>query len=117
MHILTPQLGAENTNFQQSVIIDWKNAELVGNSAGYAGFRLGAVLAYLITELFEWRTAYFIGGGLGLMLLFMLVKVFKSGIFTKIKEKPVSRGNFFQLFTSSKQFFKYLRCILIGVPV
>ena len=78
---------------------------------------LGAVLAYFITELFEWRTAYFIGGGLGFMLLFMRVKVFESGIFIKIKEKSVSRGNFFQLFTSSKQFFKYLRCILIGVPV
>ena len=78
---------------------------------------LGAVLAYFVTEFVEWRVAYFIGGGMGLMLLFMRVKVFESGIFTKIKEKPVSKGNFFQLFTSSKQFFKYLRCILIGVPV
>ncbi|HET6545078.1 MAG TPA: MFS transporter [Chryseolinea sp.] len=78
---------------------------------------LGAVLAYFVTEFVEWRVAYFIGGGMGLTLLFMRVKVFESGIFTKIKEKPVSKGNFFQLFTSSKQFFKYLRCILIGVPV
>lgn len=78
---------------------------------------LGAVLAYFVTEFVEWRVAYFIGGGMGLLLLFMRVKVFESGIFTKIKEKSVSKGNFFQLFTSSKQFFKYLRCILIGVPV
>ena len=78
---------------------------------------LGAVLAYFVTQFVEWRVAYFIGGGMGLTLLFMRVKVFESGIFTKIKEKPVSKGNFFQLFTSSKQFFKYLRCILIGVPV
>ncbi|MEO5998154.1 MAG: MFS transporter [Chitinophagaceae bacterium] len=78
---------------------------------------LGAVMAYFIAERFEWRISYFIGGGLGLLLLFMRVKVFESGIFTKVKEKSVSRGNFFQLFVSGKQFFKYLRCILIGIPV
>ncbi|MEO5602779.1 MAG: MFS transporter [Cyclobacteriaceae bacterium] len=78
---------------------------------------LGAVLAYFVTDIFEWRVAYFIGGGMGLVLLFMRVKVFESGIFTKIKTQPVSKGNFFQLFTTGKQFFKYLRCILIGIPV
>lgn len=78
---------------------------------------LGAVMAYFIADYFEWRIAYFIGGGLGLLLLLMRVKVFESGIFTKVKEKAVSRGNFFQLFTSGKQFFKYLRCIIIGIPV
>ncbi|MBD0287562.1 MAG: MFS transporter [Flavisolibacter sp.] len=78
---------------------------------------LGAVLAYGIADYFDWRTAYFIGGGLGLLLLLMRVKVFESGIFNQVKEKPVSRGNFFQLFTSGKQFFKYFRCILIGIPV
>ncbi|HZG25363.1 MAG TPA: MFS transporter [Chitinophagaceae bacterium] len=78
---------------------------------------LGAVMAYFIAEHFEWRVAYFIGGGLGLLLLFMRVRIFESGIFTNVKSKSVSRGNFFQLFTSGKQFFKYLRCILIGIPV
>ncbi len=78
---------------------------------------LGAVLAYFIAEQFAWRNAYFIGGGMGLMLLVMRVSVFESGIFTKVKEKSVSRGNFLQLFSTQKQFFKYLRCILIGLPV
>ena len=77
----------------------------------------GAVLAYFIAEHFNWRVTYFIGSGLGLLLLLMRVKVFESGIFSKVKEKPVSRGDFLQLFTSGKQFFKYFRCILIGVPV
>ncbi|MEJ7767110.1 MAG: MFS transporter [Chitinophagaceae bacterium] len=78
---------------------------------------LGAVLAYFVADNFDWRIAYFIGGGLGLLLLILRINVFESGIFTKVKEKAVSRGNFFQLFHSSKQFYKYLRCILIGVPV
>ena len=78
---------------------------------------LGAVLAYFITELVDWRGAYFIGGGMGLVLLLMRVKVFESGIFSTIKSKEISKGNFFHLFTSRARFFKYIRCILIGVPV
>lgn len=78
---------------------------------------LGAVLAYFVTEFVEWRVAYFIGGGMGLVLLVMRVKVFESGIFTNVKGQAVSKGNFFQLFTTRKRFFKYIRCILIGVPV
>lgn len=78
---------------------------------------LGAVLAYFIADVFSWRIAFFIGGGLGLLLLLMRVKVFESGIFDKVKEQPVSKGNFLRLFASAKDFFKYLRCIMIGVPV
>ena len=79
---------------------------------------LGAVLAYFIADMFAWRIAYFIGGGLGLLLLLMRVSVFESGIFSQVKEKEtVSRGNFLQLFSSGPQFLKYLRCILIGLPV
>ena len=78
---------------------------------------LGAVLAYGVAALFAWRVAYFIGGGLGLLLLLLRLKVFESGIFEKTKQQTVSRGNFFALFTSGKQFAKYVRCILIGVPV
>lgn len=78
---------------------------------------LGAVLAYFVADNFDWRIAYFIGGGLGLLLLVLRINVYESGIFSKAKEQAVSRGNFFQLFASGKQFYKYLRCILIGVPV
>jgi MFS family permease len=78
---------------------------------------LGAVLAYFVSDNFPWQTAYLIGGSFGLLLLLLRIKVFESGVFTKMKQKSVSRGNFFQLFTSKKQFFKYSRCILIGVPV
>lgn len=78
---------------------------------------LGAVLAYFVADHLNWRIAYFTGGGLGLLLLLLRVKVFESGIFSQVKQKAVSRGNFFHLFTSGRQFFKYFRCILIGVPV
>jgi predicted MFS family arabinose efflux permease len=78
---------------------------------------LGAVLAYFIADMFDWRIAYFIGGGLGLALLVLRFNVFESGIFRHVKQEAVARGNFFALFNSWKRFFKYLRCIMIGLPI
>lgn len=78
---------------------------------------LGAVLAYFIADLFEWRTSYFIGGGLGLILLALRMKVFESGVFVKMKDKNIQRGNVFMLFNNRKRFLKYLKCILIGLPI
>jgi MFS transporter, putative metabolite:H+ symporter len=77
---------------------------------------LGAVVAYFVSEWQDWRICYFIGGGLGLMLLVTRVSVFESGIFLKIQTKEVIRGNFFQLFTP-KRFKKLIGCILIGLPL
>lgn len=78
---------------------------------------LGAVLAYFMADLFDWRTSYFIGGGLGLLLLVLRMKVFESGIFVKIKDKNIERGNVLMLFNNKKRFLKYLKCILIGLPI
>jgi MFS family permease len=78
---------------------------------------LGAVLAYFMADLFDWRTSYFIGGGLGLLLLVLRMKVFESGIFVKIKDKNIQRGNVLMLFNNKKRFLKYLKCILIGLPI
>ncbi|MBS0031855.1 MFS transporter [Chitinophaga sp. 22321] len=78
---------------------------------------LGAVLAYLVADMFDWKVAYFIGGGLGLALLILRFNVFESGMFKQVKKEAASRGNFFALFTSAAMFYKYLRCILIGLPI
>ena len=78
----------------------------------------GAVVAGIIADHVHWQTAYFIGGGLGLLLLGLRVSVAESGMFKQIKKTPahVSRGNFLSLFTNWKRFLKYIRCILIGLP-
>jgi putative MFS transporter len=77
----------------------------------------GAVFAGIISRYFDWRTCYFLGGALGIALLIMRISVYESGIFKKVVElETVSRGNFFQLFANRKIFFKYLNCILIGIP-
>ncbi len=80
---------------------------------------LGAVLGFLIANVFDWRVAYWFGGGLGLLLLTLRASVFESGMFekTKSEHKDVSRGDFLSLFTNKKRLLKYIYSILIGVPI
>jgi MFS transporter, putative metabolite:H+ symporter len=78
---------------------------------------LGAVLANVIAKNFDWRVAYFIGGGLGLLLLIARISVFESGMFLTLKEKTVERGNFISLFTNADRFKRFMNCILIGLPI
>jgi len=78
---------------------------------------MGAVVANFLSKMFDWQISYFIGGGLGLLLLLARVSVFESGMFLKTKEKEVERGNFFQLFTKRSRFLKFMGCIFIGLPI
>ena len=79
---------------------------------------LGAVAAAFVSKAFSWQWAYFIGGGLGLMLLLLRFSTFESGMFEELKNtEGVSKGNFFSLFTSKERFVKYLMCILMGIPI
>ena len=76
----------------------------------------GAMVAYLVGQEFGWRNAYFIGGALGLGLLALRAGVFESGMFENTKNTDVARGNFLSLFSNGARFYKYLRCLLVGVP-
>ena len=76
----------------------------------------GAVVAFIMKNNFDWRTCYYIGGGLGLLLLLLRVSVFESGMFKEVKKQKVQLGNFFMLFTKGERFKRYLTSILIGLP-
>ena len=77
----------------------------------------GAVFAYFISQHFDWRTCFYIGGGLGFLLLLLRVRVFESGMFHSIrKETTVQKGNIFMFFNNRVRFKKYLLAILIGLP-
>jgi putative MFS transporter len=78
---------------------------------------LGAVVAAYVGNLFDWRTAYYIGGGLGLCLFVLRVGLYESGMFSQMKEAKICRGNFFYLFKDKDRCLRYLNCILIGLPV
>jgi len=77
---------------------------------------LGAVTAFFMKEIFFWRTCYYIGGGLGLVLLVLRMRVHESIMFAQLKTQAVERGNFLMFFTNKDRFLRYLRCILIGLP-
>jgi hypothetical protein len=76
----------------------------------------GAVAAFFIKQYFDWRVCYYIGGGLGLLLLLLRVSVYESGMYKELAEQRVERGNFLAFFTSGKRFRKYILSILIGLP-
>ncbi len=112
---LAGELGAGITLVSESLP---KELRAIGTSI-VAGFGLlGAVVAQLTVELAgSWTTAYFVGGVLGLLLLFLRVGVVESGIYKDIeKNVGMSKGNFFSFFTNKDRFIKYLKCIAIGLP-
>lgn len=76
----------------------------------------GAVVAFIMKNNFDWRTCYYIGGGLGLALLILRVSVFESSMFKEVKKQKVKLGNFFMLFNKRERFKRYLTSILIGLP-
>ncbi|HBG07299.1 MAG: MFS transporter [Geobacteraceae bacterium GWC2_58_44] len=76
----------------------------------------GAILANIVAKAFDWRTAFFIGGVLGLMLLLLRLRVAESGMFKGMEGNEVSKGNFLALFTSRDRFGRFLHSILIGLP-
>ncbi len=78
----------------------------------------GAVVAGFMSNIIEdWRNSFFIGGGMGLILLLLRIGVFESGMYVKIKEQNVSRGNLLSLLSSRKKAVKYFNIILVTVPV
>ncbi len=77
----------------------------------------GAVAAYFTYQwTTDWRLCYKIGGGLGIMLLFLRISVAESGMFRTVKESNVQRGNFLAFFMDPRRFRKYVLAVLIGLP-
>jgi predicted MFS family arabinose efflux permease len=80
---------------------------------------MGTIAAYFVHSLSneDWRLCYFIGGGMGLALLFLRVKVLESKLYDTVKYAKVKMGNFLMILNNRERFFRYLRAITIGLPV
>lgn len=76
----------------------------------------GAILANFIAKGFDWRTAFYIGGVLGLLLLILRIRIAESGLFKGMEGTSLQRGNFLSLFTSRERFGRFMNSILIGIP-
>ena len=80
---------------------------------------LGTITAYFVYKISgeNWRLCYFIGGAMGIALLFLRVGVFESRMYDNAKHKNIQLGNLWMLVNNSDRFMRYLRGILIGLPV
>jgi MFS family permease len=78
---------------------------------------LGAVAAALVGRHLPWRTAYLIGAGLGFGLLVLRVRMFESGMFDRVLASEARRGDVTMLLYPPARLAKYLRCVLIGIPI
>ncbi len=79
----------------------------------------GGVVAALVGGEVHWRTAYFIGGGMGLALLALRVGVRESPMFAVgvAAEKNVRRGDILAIFRSAARLRRYVSVILVGIPI
>ncbi len=94
-----------------------KNLRASGTAIVAGVGMFGTVVAGLVGKYLPWRTAYLVGGGLGLVLLVTRFSLRESGMFLSLSEQAgVRRGDFLSLFTRGERFLRYLRCILIGLP-
>jgi putative MFS transporter len=86
-----------------------------------AGFGLcGGMAAAVLAELVTWRTAYLIGGGCGLLLLLLRVRLRESRLFTRLQtggSAPPQRGSLRLLLLAPARRRLYLRLALLGLPV
>lgn len=78
---------------------------------------LGVVAANIVAQEFAWRNAYIFGGVLGFLLLILRFRVRESEMFAHHAGTEVKRGQFFTLFTHKKLFGKYIKAIVIGMPL
>ncbi len=111
---LAGELGAGITLVSESMS---KNKRGYGTMVVASVGVLGAIAAYYVSELFNWRNAYFAGGAMGLLLLILRVGTFESGMFRGVANKQVEKGRISMLFADADRFKRYLYCLLIGLPI
>jgi putative MFS transporter len=89
-------------------------------AVGLAGAVVAGLSGNALTNAYPehgWRIAYAIGGILGLLLLALRVGLLESGIFRGTVDAAVSRGNILMLAWPPERLFRFLRVILVGMPI
>ena len=80
---------------------------------------MGTIVAYFVKDWSgdNWRLCYFVGGGMGLALLFLRMSVIDSSMYSSTKTGGVKMGNLLMIVNNKERFIRYFRGILIGLPV
>ncbi len=123
---LAGELGAGITLVVESMEVEkrgWGTMIIVtfGALGGVAARLVGGsgneIASFLHLPVAAWQMAYIVGGVLGLMLLVLRIGAFESGMFKRMSESTVQKGNFLQLFTDKKRTLKYIASVAIGLPI
>ncbi len=78
----------------------------------------GSITAFFVYKASaDWRLCFYIGGVMGLLLLLLRANVMESGMYGEVKKTGVQRGNFLMLFNKKERALRYLKSVLIGLPV
>ena len=78
----------------------------------------GAILAALMGKYLAWRTAFFVGGCMGLALFLLRVLTHDSGMFERMRhQKGIKRGSLKQLIGTRDTLVRFLSCIASGMPI
>ena len=78
----------------------------------------GAIGAAYVGKVMEWRSAFILGGVMGLSLLLLRVFVHESGMFHETKARTdIKRGSLTMLFESRNRLIRFISCCMLGIPV
>jgi putative MFS transporter len=78
----------------------------------------GAIIASLMGKYMEWRTAFFVGGVMGLALFVLRALTHDSGMFERMSSHGgIKRGSLRLVFNSWERAGRFLACIAIGMPI
>ncbi len=78
---------------------------------------MGAVSAGLAGDFMPWRQAFLSAGIAGFVLLILRLKTMETQVFLANKNTKIAKGSLWMIFKQRQRFFKYLACILMGVPI
>jgi putative MFS transporter len=78
----------------------------------------GAILAALMGKYLSWRTAFLVGGCMGLSLFLLRVLTHDSGLFERMRStEGVQRGSLKQLICNRDMLIRFVSCIASGMPI
>jgi len=89
-------------------------ASIVGGYGEGISAAIESVTGY---HLMNWQVAYVVGGAMGLTLLVLRMGTFESGLYKSAEKSEVERGSLRMLFGDRTRALRYLKTILIGVPI
>ncbi|MGE0633584.1 MAG: MFS transporter [Pseudobdellovibrionaceae bacterium] len=77
----------------------------------------GTVTACVAAEFLSWRVCYAVGGIMGFLLLIGRMSLRESPLFLSMHKQSSWADGMKALFLRPKNLFKYLRCVIIGLPL